>query len=382
MYARLLQHPTQSALLFGPRGTGKSTWIRERFPHAAHYDLLDTSETLRLIKDPGALYRELSLRPEGSWAVIHEVQKAPELLDEVHRLIEQRGLRFLLSGSSARKLRRGGVNLLAGRAVTTAMFPLVSAELSFNLNLDKTLRFGTLPMAVDGDNPGEYLRSYAETYLMHEVQAEAFTRNVGAFARFLEIAARQNGQSTNATNIARETGIHRRTVESHFEILNDTLLGYWLPAWKLKPPNRQVQRSKFYFFDCGVARALTGRLAYPPMPEELGALMETFVLNEVRAYLSYSRLDYAVHYWRTYDGTEVDLLLETSDGFVAIEIKASQRWEKRFNRGLLRLAEALGRPGTSCYGVCACDRPSLWGEVRVLPILDFLQRLWDGELIR
>ena len=338
------------------------------------------------------------------------------------------------------------------------------------MDLDRALRFGMLPMAVDGEKPGEYLRSYAETYLVQEVQAEAFTRNVGAFARFLEIAALQNGQPTNATNIARETGVHRRTVESHFHILNDTLLvpcqtdtfaseragrvnarrrpqgilpvlpraatpqwrappapegrvphglwprcapgqweapfpagralphtmgnalmrrylfdtalGYWLPAWKLKPATRQVQRSKFYFFDCGVARVLTGRLAYPPTREELGAQMETLILNELRAYLSYSRLDYRAHYWRTYDGTEVDLLLETSTGFVAVEIKASPRWEKRFNRGLLRVAEALGPGNTRCYGVCAVDRPSSWGSVQVLPALDFLRLLWEGGLIR
>lgn len=382
MYARLLSTPTQSAFLFGPRGTGKSTWLRERFPRAAYYDLLDTGEALRLLKEPGALYRELSLLPQGSWAVIDEVQKAPELLDEVHRLIEQRGLRFVLSGSSARKLRRGGVNLLAGRAITTAMFPLVSAELPFTLNLDRTLRFGMLPMAVDGADPGEYLRSYAETYLVQEVQAEALTRNVGAFARFLEIASLQNGQTVNATNIARATGLHRRTVESHYGILNDTLLGYWLPAWKLKPSTRQVRQSKFYFFDCGVTRALTGRLAYPPTREELGAQMETLILNEIRAYLSYSKLDYALHYWRTYDGAEVDVLLETTQGFLAVEIKASLRWEKRFNRGLRRLAEALGRGRTKCLGICAAARPALWDDVHVLPALDFLKRLWEGELIR
>ena len=382
MYARLLPTPTHSAFLFGPRGTGKSTWLRQRFPRAPYYDLLDTGEALRLIKDPGSLYRELSLRPEGSWAVIDEVQKAPALLDEVHRLMEGRGLRFLLSGSSARKLRRGGVNLLAGRAITTAMFPLTSAELSFDPDLGRTLRFGMLPMAVDGADPGEYLRSYAETYLVQEVQAEALTRNVGAFARFLEIAALQNGQTANATNIAREAGVHRRTVESHFQILGDTLLGYWLPAWKLKPSTRQVLRSKFYFFDCGVARALTGRLAYPPTREELGAQMETLVLNEIRAFLSYSKLDYRLHYWRTYDGAEVDVLLETAQGFLALEIKAAARWEKRYNRGLLRLKETLGRRNTTCLGVCATDRPARWGDVLVLPVMDFLKRLWDGELIR
>ena len=313
--------------------------------------------------------------------MIDEVQKVPALLDEVHRLIESRGLRFVLSGSSARKLRRGGANLLAGRAITMSMLPLVSAELSFELDTHRVLQFGTLPLAVTGDNPREYLRTYAETYLVQEVQAEALTRNLGAFARFLEVAARQNAQTTNATGIARDTGIHRRTVESHFEILTDTLLGYWLPAWKLKSATRQVGQSKFYFFDCGVARALTGRLPYPPTTEELGPLAETFVLNELRAWLAYSSLGYPLHFWRSYDGAEVDVLCETVHGFVAIEVKASSRWEKRFNRGLHRVRGELGE-ATACYGVYLGERPALRDDVHVLPVVTFLRRLWGGEIIR
>ena len=225
MYARLLPTPDRSVFLFGPRGTGKTTWIRNRFPHAVTYDLLDTGEALRLTKDAGVLYRELAELPAGAWVVIDEVQKVPELLNEVHRLIESRGLLFVLSGSSARKLRRRGVNLLAGRAVTTTMFPLVSAELDFDLDLERAFSGGTLPMALAGDSPRDYLRTYAETYLVQEVQAEALTRNLGAFARFLEIAARQNAQATNAVSIARDAGIDRRTVQSHFAILVDTLMG-------------------------------------------------------------------------------------------------------------------------------------------------------------
>ena len=312
MYARLLPTPDRSVFLFGPRGTGKTTWIRDRFPDAAIYDLLDTGEALRLSKDPGALYRELAGLPAGAWAVVDEVQRVPELLNEVHRLIESRRLRFVLSGSSARKLRRRGVNLLAGRAVTTTMFPLVSAEVDFELDLDRAFSQGTLPMALAGGSPRDYLRTYAQTYLAQEVQAEALTRNVGAFARFLEIAARQNAQATNAASIARDAGIDRRTVQSHFAILVDTLIGSWLPAWKLKSATRQVQQSKFYFFDCGVVRALSGRLPYPPTPEELGPLVETFVVNELRAYLSYSGRHYPLHYWRSYDGAEVDALCETA----------------------------------------------------------------------
>ena len=383
MYTRLLPSPSQSVFLFGPRGTGKSTWIRARFPNAVTYDLLDTGEVLRFNKEPQVLYSELATLPAGSWVVIDEVQKAPQLLNEVHRLIESNRLRFVLSGSSARKLRRGrDVNLLAGRAITTSLFPLVSAELDFKLDLERVLPFGTLPVAVTGDNPQEYLRTYAETYLIQEVQAEALTRNLGAFARFLEIAARQNAQVTNFTGIARDAGINRQTVQNHFEILTDTLLGYWLPAWKLKSSTKQVRQSKFYFFDCGVARALTGRLPYPPVTEELGPLLETFILNELRACLSYTGKHYPLCFWRNYDGTEVDALCETATGFVTIEIKASTRWDKRYNRGLHRVREALGKGKTACYGIYLGDRPALWDDIHIMPVLDFLKRLWGGEIIQ
>jgi len=258
----------------------------------------------------------------------------------------------------------------------------VSAELAFDIDPARALRFGMLPMAVTSDVPQDYLRSYAETYLVQEIQAEALIRNLGAFARFLEIAARQNGQVTNAASIARDAGINRRTVQHHFEILTDTLIGFWLPPWKLKSTTKQVRQSKFHFFDSGVARALSGRLPYPPTSEESGPLAETFVLNELRAWLGYSRADYRLYFWRSYDGAEVDVLCETVEGFVAIEIKASPRWEKRFNRGLHRLTDDLGKGRTTCYGVYLGERAALWDDVHVLPLVDFLKRLWADEIIR
>ena len=382
MYARSLPTPTRSVFLFGPRGTGKTTWIRDRFPTAAAYDLLDTREALRLSKNPDVLFRELAALTTGAWAAIDEVQKVPELLNEVHRLIEARGLRFVLSGSSARKLRRRGVNLLAGRAITTTLFPLVSAELDFELDVERALSYGTLPTALVDDHPLDYLRTYAETYLVQEVQAEALTRNLGAFARFLEIAARQNAQATNATSIARDAGIDRRTVQNHFAILTDTLIGYWLPAWKLKSATKQVRQSKFYFFDGGVVRALSGRLPYPPTLEERGPLLETLILNEIRAFLSYTGRHYRPHYWRSYDDAEVDVLCETAAGFVAIEIKAATRWDRRFNRGLHRVRQHLDPHPTTCFGIYLGQRAALWDEVRILPVLDFLKRLWDGDVLR
>ena len=257
MFTRLLNPLDSSAFLFGPRGTGKSTWIANHFPNATVYDLLSTSESLRLSTEPGALYKEVASLPTESWVVLDEVQKVPALLDEVHRLIETRGLRFVLSGSSARKLRRGGTNLLAGRARVTNLYPLVSAEMGFQRDIDTSLRFGNLPIAVTGTDAESYLRSYAETYLDQEVRAEAFTRNVGAFARFLQVAARQNGQVTNVSSIARDASVSRQTVQTYFEILVDTLVGSWVHPWKLKQATKQVASPKFYLFDCGVARALS-----------------------------------------------------------------------------------------------------------------------------
>ena len=382
MIARLLQRPRTSCFLFGPRGTGKSTWIGQHFAGARIYDLLDTSEALRLAREPVTLFREVEGLAPGTWVVIDEVQRVPELLDEVHRLIETRRLRFVLSGSSARKLRRGGANLLAGRAAVEHLYPLVSAERSFQVNLDGALRHGTLPLAVTGDDPAAYLTAYAETYLQEEIRAEALTRSVGGFSRFLEIAARQNGQVTNVAAISRDAAVSRSTVQNYFEILIDTLIGNWLPAWKLKRSTKQVAHPKFYLFDCGVARALSGRIAYPPSQEERGSLLETLLIGEVRAHVAYAKLRYPLYYWRTHDGVEVDLLCETGDGFVAVEMKASNRWDRRYNRGLNRIREELGAEQVTCYGVYEGERPASWGGVQVLPALDFLKLLWNGEVMR
>ena len=382
MFARLLRRSGSSCFLFGPRGTGKSTWIARHFAGARLYDLLNTTEALRLAREPATLFREVEGLSAGDWVVIDEVQRVPELLDEVHRLIETRRLRFVLSGSSARKLRRGGANLLAGRAVVHHLFPLVSAERSFRVDFDDALRHGALPLAVTGDDPAAYLSAYAETYLQEEIRAEALTRSVGSFNRFLEIAARQNGQVTNVSSISRDAAVSRSTVQNYFEILIDTLIGNWLPAWKLKRSTKQVAHPKFYLFDCGVARALSGRIAYPPSPEERGALLETALLGEIRAYLAYAGLRYPLHYWRTHDGVEVDLLCESGAGFIAVEMKASARWDARYNRGLNRLRDELGAGRVTCYGVYEGERSATWGNVRVLPAPEFLKRLWNGEVLR
>lgn len=374
--------PKESTLLLGPRGTGKSTWIRQNFPDAPLYDLLNTREALRLSRDPSVLFKEASNLKSGTWVVIDEVQKVPGLLDEVHRLMEEKRLKFLLSGSSARKLRRGGTNLLAGRARLAQLFPLASAEVDFKIEISHALNFGMLPMSYTSDDPVSYLKAYADVYLQEEIKGEALTRNLGSFSRFLEVAARQNGQITNVSGISRDAQISRQTVQGYFDILDDTLLGSRLEPWKLKRSTKQVAHPKFYFFDAGVARALSERLPYPPTSEEAGPLLETLVLGEVRAYLSYAKLDYPIYFWSSHDGVEVDLFLETGRDYLAVELKSSQRWETRFGRGLARIREEMGGKKVRTIGVYTGEREALFGDVRILPLIRFLRELWDGDMIR
>ncbi len=381
MFARKLPRPETSIFLLGPRGTGKSTWIHQAFPDAIRYDLLDSGEALRLSKEPQRLYQELESRPAGTWVVLDEVQKVPALLDEVHRLIEKRRLRFVLCGSSARKLRRGGVNLLAGRAISAEMHPFVSAEVNYRIDFERACRFGMLPIAYEAPDPQSYLRSYVQTYLQEEVRAEALTRDIGGFGRFLEVAARQNACVTNVSAIARDAMVARQTVQGYFEILEDTLIGYWLNPWKLKRSTKQIASPKFYFFDAGVQRTLSERLPYPPSPEELGPLFETFLMNEVRAYLSYSGKRYPLYFWSSPEKVEVDLLCETQGGFLAVEFKAAARWDKKFNKGLHRIRQELRKKGVRTLGVHPGERAAVIDEVEVLPWLEFLRKLWAGDLL-
>jgi uncharacterized protein len=378
MFSRRLEAPTSTTLLLGPRATGKSTWLEHVLPDAHRWDLLETKTAIELARDPSRFAREVEVLPKGAWVVVDEVQKVPALLDEVHRLDGKAGRRFVLSGSSARKLKRGGANLLAGRALRKDLFPLVSAEIGRALTLDE-VPFGCLPRVINAAAPQPFLESYVETYLKEEVQAEALTRNIGGFARFLEIAARQNGHVTNTANISRDAQVARQTVQGYFEVLVDTLLGFWLPPWKLKRATKLVAHPKFYFFDAGVARALSGRLAYPPTDEELGTLFETWLLHEIRAYLSYSGLSYVPSFFRTHDDVEVDLLLETRKGFVAIEFKCSSDWRSKWNTGLRRIQEEL--KGVRCIGVFAGKRAQGADSIEVLPYERFLRELWDGAII-
>lgn len=381
MYSRILKTPSESTLLLGPRGTGKSTWIRQAFPDSTYYDLLSASEELRLTKNPSLLYQELQAIEPGKWVVLDEVQKVPALLDEVQRLMEEKKLKFLLCGSSARKLKKSGANLLAGRARLSYFYPFVSHEVNYQFDILTVLKQGMLPIAYTASDPQLYLKTYAEVYLQEEIKGESLIRKIGDFGRFLEIAARQNGQVTNVSNISREAFVGRQTVQSYFDILVDTLIGFWLYPWKLKRSTKQITHPKFYFFDSGVVRALSGRLPYPPTQEELGPLLETFILHEIRAYLSYHQLHYPIYFWSSYDKVEVDFLFETTSGYVAIECKSSPRWEKKFNRGFNRLEQELGASKVKCLGLFMGPRPLVFDQVRVFPVMDFLKKLWQGEIV-
>jgi len=380
MLQRLLPRPDGSFFLLGPRGTGKTTWIGQEFPGATTYDLLRPDEHLRLARDPAAFGRECAALPERSWIVVDEVQRVPALLDEVQRLMVQRKQRFVLSGSSARKLRRGGANLLAGRAEVRNLYPFTHAELAFERELDATLEHGLLPLAVTGTKPRAFLKAYVETYLREEVLAEAIVRSVGPFARFLEVAARVNGQVVNVSAIARDAEVARPTVQDYFQILVDTLIASWLPAWRAKKKVRQVAHPKLYLFDCGVARHLAGLGHLPVHPEERGFLLETFLLHELRAHLHYQEIDAPLHFWRTHDGAEVDFVIETARGLVAIEVKAATRWDPRFGAALARFQEE--HAGThATWGVYCGARSLRVGDLTVLPWRTFLRQLADGAIV-
>lgn len=382
MYARSLAKPGTSFFLFGPRATGKTTWLRENFPNAAWLDLLHAPTALEYTRRPERLGSLAEAQTPGAWIVIDEVQRVPALLDEVHRLLTAVSPQwnFALSGSSARKLRRGGANMLAGRAITRQMFPLTGAEMNFEFDVESLLRFGCLPRVRNEPTIArDILEAYAGTYLQEEIRQEAAVRDLGSFSRFLEVAAIANGQPTNLAGIARDAGVARTTVERYFEVLVDTLIGSWLPAWRPRARVKEVGRPKFYLFDTGVARALSGTLAGSLLPEERGSLMETLVLSELRAHISYSGTGGSLGYWRTAAGLEVDFVWQSPTNAVAIEVKAGDRWRRNELAPLRELVEQgrVGR-GFVVYGGTETLRE---GPILILPVKEFMMRLASGDLL-
>lgn len=383
-YTRLLPLPGRSFFLFGPRGTGKTTWLRQELPQARWYDLIRDREVLRLTRDPGVFGQEVAALPRGSWVVVDEVQRVPALLNEVQDLIARHGHRvhFALTGSSARKLRREQANLLAMRLVNRQFFPLTAAELGPDFVLESALRFGTLPAvaaARTGAERIDLLESYAANYLAQEIRAEALVRRLDAFTRVLDVAALANGQVTNLAGLARDAAVARPTVQGYFEVLVDTLIGTFLPAWRARAKVKELAHPKFYFFDPGVVRALTGRLHEPLHESERGPLLETYVLGELRAWIDRSGAGGRLAYWRTPSGSEVDFVWTRGSRAVGIEVKASGRWRAGDGRALQEMlaSRVVGR-GLGVYLGSAALRD---GKIDVLPVRAFLERLERGEVL-
>ncbi len=283
--SRKLTRPDRSFFLFGPRGTGKSTWLRHVFPDALYLDMLDASIFLELSRDPNRLEAMIGDLPERNWVVLDEIQKVPALLDEVHRLVEKHRWRFALCGSSARKLKRGGANLLGGRALTVSMESFSGSELAESFDLEFALSWGTLPLIYeDPEMAADILSAYVNTYLKEEIQAEGLIRSVPPFVRFLAVAGQVNGQALNVQNISRDAAVARSTVDTYFSILSDTLVGHILPAWRPGLKVREAAQPKFYWFDPGVARAAAGLLRDPIDRLWQGAALETLVFHELRVY--------------------------------------------------------------------------------------------------
>lgn len=384
MFIRRLTLPPRPFLLLGPRGTGKTTWLRRHLPRAQWYNLLLDRELLRLMREPGAFRREIEALPKGAWVVIDEVQKLPSLLNEVHDALtaEPKRWNFALSGSSARRLRRAEVNLLGGRVVMRQMLPLTAGEIGRETEIAESLRFGGLPLVCAEKRAAgriDLLEAYVETYLTQEIRAEALVRSLEGFTRFLEVAALANAQVTNVASLARDAAVARPTVQGYFEVLTDTLLGAWLPAWRPRAKVKEVAHPKFYLFDCGVARALARRLREPLDAAERGTLLETLVFHELRAQMAYAAIGGELAYYRTPSGTEIDFIWTRARAAIGIEVKASERWRPEFARALNELhASGAIRRG---FGVYLGDRPMQDGAVRVLPIAAFLRELAGGRVL-
>ncbi len=347
MYKRIIGPPkAKSWFLFGPRQTGKSTFVKTLLkPGDLYIDLLPQRNFLNYAKNPGRIREEIlahRAQHKNPLCVIDEIQKIPALLDEVHELIESLGIRFILTGSSARKLRRGGANLLAGRAYTYQLYPLVFEELGKNFDLETALIKGCLPVLwkEDTEDHREFLRSYVETYLKEEIAAEGLVRNIGPFSQFLDIAAANDGETVNFSNIARECSVSVKTVQQYFQILEDTFLAHRIPAWQRSPRKRLVSHPRYYFFDPGVTNALAHTLEEQLNPQIRGRRFEQFVICQLKAYLHYGKQDSQLYYWRTHHGAEVDLLVCRGNRILcAIEIKSTRNISKENLEGIRRFLD-------------------------------------------
>ena len=377
LYKRMLEPPCQSFFLFGARGTGKSTWARENFPDAYRIDLLDEGRYQMYLGNPSLVAGELNTRSPGEWVVLDEVQRLPGILNEAHRFIEERGLRFVLLGSSARKLKTQGTNLLAGRAVRRTMYPFVPGELGPDFDLEEVLRFGSIPLVCGSPDKADTLLAYVQMYLREEIRAEAIVRNLPGFTRFLPVAALFHAQTVNTSAIARDSGTARTTVEGYLTILEDTLLAFRVPAFEARMRARERRHPKLYWIDPGLVRAVKRQL-HDVSQEEMGALFEGWIAVLLRTYMETRGLFESMSYWSG-GSTEVDFLLERQGGVIAVEAKASSTYQTGLLRGLRALA-ALPNLEKRIL-VYQGERPLRTSDgIEVWPVSAFLDWLESGAL--
>jgi uncharacterized protein len=368
MYNRFPKFPTtnkNSFFLFGPRGTGKTTWIKSQQDPMIYLDLLDAELFRDLLANPGRLINMIPAQYDG-WIVIDEIQRVPDCLNTVHQLIESKGMRFILTGSSARKLRSKSSNLLAGRAHTYHFYPLTAAELGADFNLKNALQYGHLPAVFSQKDPQQFLHAYINTYLKEEILQEGLTRNLGSFSQFLEAISFSQGNTLTITQIAQDVGLNRSTVTDYISILEDLLIAYRLPVFKKRAKRRLVSHDKFYFFDTGVYRAIRPQGPLDSPEEAEGPALETLFLQELITLNHYGQWGYDIFYWRTHHGVEVDFVLYGSRGIFAFEIKRSSRIDERKFKGLRLFLEDY--PMAKCFYLYGGNRVEYYDEITAMPI--------------
>ena len=366
----------ESIFFWGARQTGKSTLLKTLFPNALWFDLLLSDEYERLSKKPELLREIILANRNVSLVIIDEIQRLPDLLNEVHWLISNHKVRFILSGSSPRKILRGGFNLLGGRALRYELYPLISVEIP-DFDLIRALNHGLLPRHYDSANPRKLLSSYIGSYLQDEIVAEARIRNVHTFSRFLEVAALTNGEMINYTNIASDCGISAKTIKEYFQILEDTMIGRYLPSFQKRPKRRVITAPKFYMFDIGITNYLLNRTKIEKGTELFGKAFEHFIYQEIYAHSRYSDVNYPMYYWRTASQIEIDFVL--GDHEVAIEVKATDQATVRHLKGLKAFAEEYDVK--KLILVSNDPLPRLVDDIEILPWKVFLERLWKDEII-
>lgn len=368
----------ETFFLWGPRQTGKSTLLRRRYPDAVWIDLLKAEEYRRYLDNPEYLRQELPDHGEMPFIVIDEVQKIPALLDEVHWLHENRNVQFALCGSSARKVKRGHANLLGGRAIRYEMFGFVSAELHSDFDLNKILNHGYLPRIYLADQPRRLLNAYVANYLKEEIAAEGLVRNLPVFSNFLNLSSLSDTETVNFSTIARDCGVSSQTVKEYFQILEDTMLGRWLPSFRKRPKRRVIAASKFYFADVGVVNFLAKRGSIRQGSELFGKAFENWCFHELNAYNMYTEAFAEFFYWRLAGGTEVDFIV--NDMEVAIEVKSSLKISARHLKGLRNLK--VDHPGVG-RRIIVCNEKRLRTTddgIEIIPALTFAAMLWDGDI--